>query len=208
VIDADGTRLYTHTNSVGDFEYTSGDGSTYDVIDRDTTGASSYGRMVQDGAGALHVAYEDGDFLAADYATFDGTDWNVTEVASVGSDVALALDAADSPVVAYDDWLGGHICVATWTGARFAVTEVASVGTGVTGVAVAVDDLGRVQVAWHAADDGIVFWAVDDGGTWVVEPLDDAGADGGYPDLVVVGTAPWVSYSGPSGAMLATRAAY
>jgi hypothetical protein len=154
---------FADTDSIGGFEVVQRDGS-YDVIDGSSSGAASQGQMRLSASGVRHVAFEDGDFYEVEYGYCDGTDWQLHVVEEVGATVALALDG-ENPVLAYHMWLDGELHVARWSGVDFGITTVATdVGSVVTGIAVAVDDQGRTQVAWHALSKKAVFWAIEDSG--------------------------------------------
>jgi hypothetical protein len=194
VPDGAGDWIFADTNSIGDFEVVERDGS-YDVIEGSSSGAGSQGQMRLSASGVRYVAFEDGDFYEVEVGYFDGTDWQLQVVEEMGAQVALAMDG-EYPVLAYHMWLDGDLHVARWNGVDFDIRAVATdVGSVVTGISVAVDDWGRVQVAWHSLSKKAVFWAIEDQGSWLVEEVEGVGRGAGSPDLALHGSRPAISYS-------------
>ncbi len=202
--DGAGDWIFADTDSIGGFEVVQRDGS-YDVIEGSSSGAISQGVMRLGSSGVRHVAFEDGDFYEVEYGYYDGVAWQLQVVEEMGATVSLAMDG-ENPVLAYHMWLDGELHVARWNGVDFDITTVdADVGYVVTGISVAVDDQGRTQVAWHSLSKKAVFWAIQDGGSWVVEKVEATGRGAGAPDLAVFGSQPSISYSAEGEMHLARR---
>ncbi|HEX6839650.1 MAG TPA: hypothetical protein VF334_23895 [Polyangia bacterium] len=153
--------------------------ATYDpTIDWSVRTFETFGRSFEDGVGAtvrldsmgrpvVAVAHRSGP-SSADVRLGDGTELTLPMNGGVDYDVALALDAADRPRVAFDDSDRG-LGYAEWDGSSWHVEEIEpTVGLE---VALALDAAGRPTIAHSTIDFRLEVARRGDDGRWTVETV-------------------------------------
>ena len=124
-----------------------------EVVDsQDTVGW--YSSVALDSMGKPHIAYYDSSSEAVQYASWDGTMWDIETVTSAGrrQGGSWAIDSNDVPHISMRDYDNGKLMYAIKNGSSWDVEEVATIGApGVARTFIAVDADGNPGIVAHGA---------------------------------------------------------
>jgi PKD repeat protein len=100
---------------------------------------------------------------------------------------ALALDAADNPHIAYQDWGNGDLKYASWTGSSWTIVTVDATGNVGAYAALALDAAGHPHIAYYDITNGDLRYAYspDGGSSWQTATLAQEGDVGQYASIAI-----------------------
>lgn len=177
---------------------------TWDVQAVDSTSAvvGEFSSLAVDRHNHVHISYYDRTLGYLKYAFWDGTEWNIQTVDSVGSSVSdnpgftsLALDNTGKPNIAYYDAINGDLKIATLRGKNWQIQTIDSIGDVGRYPCLAIDKRTLHITYWDASNQNLKYATWKDK-TWTVQTVDE-NSDRAYSSIAINGMGyPVVSYSG------------
>lgn len=137
-----------------------------------------------DGAGHPHVSYT-ATGNEARYAAWDGTAWETWPIDGPVWYTALALDAHESPQVAYYQCSERGLELAQWVGDGWEKQKVADVGQVGRYVSLALDAQNNAHMSYTDYGHGTLKYVEWVGGRWSSQTVDHVGPSGGHTDLAL-----------------------
>lgn len=127
--------------------------------------------LAVDDNGNPHLAFDHNTSRGeAHYATFDGSDWFVEQIATSFSPFTIAIDAQGQPAVA--GFSSGNLKVATHDSSGWSVETV---GPGGLGASLVIDNAGVFHIGHAVPNADDLRYATNSGGTWTNDIVQNLG---------------------------------
>ncbi|MDZ7741524.1 MAG: T9SS type A sorting domain-containing protein [Bacteroidota bacterium] len=159
------------------YAYKDGSGWNLQCIDSITstfTNQFKYTSLALDSNNYPHISYYDYDERDLKYAPWDGSEWQIEKIDSIGNVgkyASIALDNLDYPNIAYQDYTNDGIKYAKWDGATWQIETVESdIGYG-NYTSLALDANNRPHIS--SAKYNEVRFAYWNGTDWQIEVVED-----------------------------------
>jgi hypothetical protein len=177
VVEPGGKPLISYadtTGSPGKLRLARWNGSRWnrELVDTVSTG---YQSMALDSQARPQISYWNVSGGDLKHAAFDGTNWIISVVDSVGSVGAfnsIAIDKMDQAHISYFDSTNSDLKYAHWNGATWDTTTVDSTGDMGRFGSIAVDAQNHPHIAYLDFDNRDLKYATYDGMTWKIETID------------------------------------
>lgn len=197
-IDTEGSVLVAYVGDTGSLRLARRQGAIWlpETVDRNIVTAR-FPSLGFDSAGQPQVAYYGNGVLL--HSRWIGYTWSRTLVDDEESPqfVNLAVDASDTPKIAYRNNVQRELRFASWNGSAWLLDTVDGVEDTGWDASMALDSRGDPHIAYYNRDRGDLMYAIRREGQWSTHTVDEVGVVGWWSGIAVGsdGSPRIVSYS-------------